>query len=306
MDLLPNDEQQDIIDSVAALLAAEHTVGEVVSAGLWQLAVEQGWPALGISETQGGVGYSIVESALVAAELGKCALLTDLLPSIAAGFVAAHQDPDLLPHIFNGDARFAWAFRDRNHWLILGTPDITHLVAAHDRQFALAAVSGITRSQVPSLDASSTLWTTDASITLHDSDPSLGALMDVLVAAFCSGIAQATTTQSVQYGHDREQFGQAIGTFQAVKHRCADMATRAEAAASSARYASITLRDGHEDAQHWAHHARLVSTSAAIDNAEINVQNHGGIGFTWEHTAHRYVTASRVAERIATPANVLM
>ena len=116
----------------------------------------------------------------------------------------------------------------------------------------------------------------------------------LLTAALLAGIAEAVTEQSVSYAKDREQFGQPIGGFQAVKHRCADMATRAEVANGQLVYAALAVRDGRPDAAFHAHAARVVAAQGAIANAQINIQNHGGIGFTWEHTAHRFLTKARV------------
>src|SRR5262249_32865507 len=93
-------------------------------------------------------------------------------------------------------------------------------------------------------------------------------------------------------------FGQPVGGFQAVKHRCADMAVRSEAALTQVHYAALSLRDGTADAAFQVEAAAVVAAKGALDNAEINVQNHGGIGFTWEHTAHRYVTRARVLTAI--------
>jgi hypothetical protein len=119
----------------------------------------------------------------------------------------------------------------------------------------------------------------------------------VLVASTLAGIAVGTAEQSVAYARDREQFGVPIGSFQAVKHRCADMAVRAEAATSQVRLAALALADGRPDAAFQVEAARVVATGAAIDNAQTNVFNHGGIGFTWEHTAHRFVTRAQVLSR---------
>ena len=130
---------------------------------------------------------------------------------------------------------------------------------------------------------------------------------DVLVASELAGMARATCEQSTQYAKDREQFGTPIGAFQAVKHRCADMAVRAEAAECSVRYAALALigsggEENRDSAPFHVHAARAVAADAAIENAQVNVQNHGGIGFTWEHTAHRYVTRSQIRSRtLGTP-----
>ena len=84
-----------------------------------------------------------------------------------------------------------------------------------------------------------------------------------------------------------------------MKHRCCDMAVRAEAATCAVRYASLALANGQDDAAFWMHTARTIAGDAAIENVQTNVQNHGGIGFTWEHTAHRFVTRAQVRTRTA-------
>ncbi|HKY17080.1 MAG TPA: acyl-CoA dehydrogenase family protein, partial [Microthrixaceae bacterium] len=96
------------------------------------------------------------------------------------------------------------------------------------------------------------------------------------------------------YAKDRQQFGQPIGGFQAVKHRCADMAVRADLASSQVRWAALSIAGSLPDAGAHAAAAAIVASNAAITNAQTNIQNHGGIGFTWEHTAHRFVTRARM------------
>ena len=300
MDLLPNDEQHEIIESVRSLLASNHTIGEVPSDALWDLATEQGWFGLGLSETLGGVGYSIVESALVAAELGNVGLCADLLPTIIAAFVATDAAPELVTGLIGGLHRCALGYRLGQDWVAAGSPDCDLLLLLDTDGAAFVHTEHCDAgTTVASLDVTMPLTHRRIEVELTPLSPAIGSGVDVLVASFCAGIARATTTQSVDYAKDRQQFGQPIGSFQGVKHRCADMATRSEAAESIARYASLALRDNAADAQVWATNARIVASSAAIDNSQINIQNHGGIGFTWEHTAHRYVTAAQFAVRIA-------
>ena len=111
-------------------------------------------------------------------------------------------------------------------------------------------------------------------------------------------MARATCEQSTEYAKDREQFGTPIGAFQAVKHRCADMAVRAEAAECSVRYAALALVDGDDASGFFVHSAAGRRRRRPPSRTrQANVQNHGGIGFTWEHTAHRYVTRSQVRIR---------
>jgi alkylation response protein AidB-like acyl-CoA dehydrogenase len=72
------------------------------------------------------------------------------------------------------------------------------------------------------------------------------------------------------------------------------MAVRAEASVHQTNLAALSVATGAPDDRFQAEAARVVAAAAAIDNAQLNVQNHGGIGFTWEHTAHRYVTRARM------------
>jgi alkylation response protein AidB-like acyl-CoA dehydrogenase len=98
---------------------------------------------------------------------------------------------------------------------------------------------------------------------------------------------------SVEYAKVRQQFGKPIGSFQAVKHRCADMAVRAEVARSATTYAAVAVRDAAPDADFQTAVAKVLCGDAYLKNAADNVQNHGGMGFTWECDAHLFVKRSR-------------
>src|SRR5262249_59097172 len=91
---------------------------------------------------------------------------------------------------------------------------------------------------------------------------------------------------SVEYGKVRQQFGRPIGSFQAIKHRCADMAVRAEVARSVVTYAAVALAEGDPDAARHAGIAKALAGNAALANATDNIQNHGGMGYTCEAHAH--------------------
>ncbi len=133
-------------------------------------------------------------------------------------------------------------------------------------------------------------------------------------AAALVGIAEATRDMSAQYAKDREQFGRPIGTFQAVKHRCADMAVRCEVAFDLAIYAALLVDGDGPDAALHVPAAKVLAGEYAIANVFDNVQNHGGIGVTWEHDAHFFVKranvlastfggrAQRLADVLAAPA----
>ncbi len=94
---------------------------------------------------------------------------------------------------------------------------------------------------------------------------------------------------AVDYAAHRLQFGRPIATFQAIKHRCADMAVEVEAARSASLWAAAELAEGTPEAARAAATAALVCGRAYRWVADENVQVHGGIGFTWEHSAHLHV-----------------
>ena len=96
----------------------------------------------------------------------------------------------------------------------------------------------------------------------------------------------ATRDSAVAYLSIREQFGRPLGSFQALKHRAADMATEVEAALSLTTYAALSLAEGHPGARLYCLSARALAHRAALANARANIQLHGAIGTTFEHDAH--------------------
>ena len=111
-------------------------------------------------------------------------------------------------------------------------------------------------------------------------------------------LAERTVEMSVEYAKVRRQFGKPIGVFQAIKHRCADMAVRAEVARSVATYAAVALAESEPDAARHAGAAKALAGGAALANATDNIQNHGGMGYTWESDAHLYLKRARVLEHV--------
>jgi alkylation response protein AidB-like acyl-CoA dehydrogenase len=126
----------------------------------------------------------------------------------------------------------------------------------------------------------------------------------VLTAALLVGILEAVRDLSVAHASTRQQFGKPIGSFQAVKHRCADMAVRAEAAGSLLWLAALSLErtEGgmspgaagggdmeRSEALRLAASVKALASEYAVASAHDNVQNHGGMGFTAECSAHLYV-----------------
>jgi hypothetical protein len=118
-------------------------------------------------------------------------------------------------------------------------------------------------------------------------------------AAALAGIAAATLDMAVAYAGIREQFGRPIGTFQAIKHHCADMAVAARCARDQTSFAAVALEDEREDAALQVECALLVAGSAALDNAGTNIQIHGGMGFSDEADPHLFLKRAQLILAIA-------
>jgi alkylation response protein AidB-like acyl-CoA dehydrogenase len=111
-----------------------------------------------------------------------------------------------------------------------------------------------------------------------------------LIAAMQVGIASVVVDQAVAYAKERKQFGRVIGSFQAVKHICADMLVRAEVARAAVYAAGVLLDDPSSgNAERAVAGARLLAAETAIANGKANIQVHGGMGYTWEVDAHLYL-----------------
>jgi alkylation response protein AidB-like acyl-CoA dehydrogenase len=178
-----------------------------------------------------------------------------------------------------------------------GVPSAVYLVETN--------APGVHRTPLVSLDMTRQL----CDITLEDAPArqvAVGAAAEAAVAAGIAagaavlaaeqlGLAQRCLDLTVEYVKERRQFARQIGSFQAVKHRLADLwATIAQARAAS-RYAAACLADGDPDAPVAVALAKSACCEAAVTAAQECVQLHGGIGFTWEHPAHLYLKRAKAA-----------
>jgi alkylation response protein AidB-like acyl-CoA dehydrogenase len=118
------------------------------------------------------------------------------------------------------------------------------------------------------------------------------------LAAEQAGAARACLEASAAYSRERVQFGRPIGSFQVVKHKCADMLVRVQLAEAAAREAADAVAgvEGAPDPRVAAAVAHAVCSEAFMFVAAENIQVHGGIGFTWEHPAHLYFRRAKSSQ----------
>jgi alkylation response protein AidB-like acyl-CoA dehydrogenase len=322
MDLLPNDEQQEIIDQSAAFLSDTLPVrrlqelespGEQLSGETWQTIADLGWFGLGLAEDQGGVGFTLAEETLLVREIGRAVGPPALLATLLAARVAALGGADdACAALVGGSARAAFA-ENLSGGATLGNTisgefnlfdpegaDYFVAVGADGAALvAASAASGATPSECVDDSVAMSVVTLDAVTALafvSSADNDIYTRSTVLTAAMLVGIAEAVRDDAVSYATERVQFGKPIGVFQAIKHPCADMAVRCEAALSQTLMASLHTRDGLPDAPLQAASAKVVASSAAMRGSMANVQIHGGYGFTSEYDAQRFVKRSHVVD----------
>ncbi|MEU6123002.1 acyl-CoA dehydrogenase family protein [Streptomyces sp. NPDC047123] len=225
---------------------------ERLDRALWRELGDAGFFSLALPEADGGVGLGLPEAVLVFEEAGRA-----LLPGPAvASFLAA----GVVPGAAGGDVVVTAVDGPLVPWL--AEADV---------------VQGDVSGAVP-------LRSVDPLTPLHRV-PDAGHLDRgaLLYAAEQLGSAARTCETAVQYAREREQFGQPIGAFQAVKHLCAQMFVRAELA-RAAVYAAAVTGDPLD-----ARAAKLLADDAAVRNARDCLQVHGGMGFTWEADVHLHL-----------------
>ncbi|WP_019064061.1 acyl-CoA dehydrogenase family protein [Streptomyces prunicolor] len=188
------------------------------------------------------------------------------------------------------------------------TADVLLVVAPAGAELGLFAVpadsSGLERTPLAGLDLTrefARVCLTDVEARRIGGDFTSGqrhvlALGTVGIAAELAGATQKILEMAVDYAKLREQFGKPIGSFQAVKHLCADIFVTAESALAVARYAARVAAEDSEGLVEAAALAKAYSSEACTLAAERNIQVHGGIGFTWEHPAHLYLRRIKSGE----------
>ncbi|MGY1814510.1 acyl-CoA dehydrogenase family protein [Blastococcus sp. SYSU D00820] len=130
-------------------------------------------------------------------------------------------------------------------------------------------------------------------------------LWRVVLAVEAAAAAQACLTATVEYLTVREQFGRPLGSFQALKHRCADLAVAVEGAASTAWYAVDAAASASAELPAVAALARVVCGDALMAVAADSLQLHGGVGFTWEYDVHLYLKRGKAVQQLGGSASEL-
>lgn len=293
-----------------------------------RLGAELGVLGLSVPESDGGVGGTLVDQAVAVEELGSSLACGPLfgtvylaIPALVAASAGEARD-GLLAELVEGNRTAAFAVPDDagalgdvsvtadgaaltgtvERVVDAGAADVLLVAARGSDGLGLYAVdasaSGVTRTPLATLD----LTRPQATIELAGAKGQLVAGPDeadrvithalqigsALLAVEQVGAGQHLLDLSVEYAKTRLQFGRPIGSFQAVKHKLADLLVDLEHARSTAYHAVWALADGTDDPALAVSIAQATASAALARIAADTVQVHGGIGFTWEHQAHLY------------------
>lgn len=295
---------------------------------LWERACQElGVAAVAVPEAHGGLGLGAAGAAVVLEEGGRVLAPLPLLGSMvhAQGLLVASGDEallaEVLPDLLSGRVVAAVADRDGvsparavlsgGTWQVTGTKaavldgagaDVLLVVAATDAGPSLFLVdaTAVSREAAASLDL-----TRDFARVVLDAAPAqlvgdwaalsaaVAPTVTLAVAAEAIGSAEACLQAAVAYAKTRMQFGREIGSFQAVKHMLADVAVLVDDARSALDHAMWAATHHPSEAALTASMAAATATAAQLRASADNIQVHGGIGFTWEHTAHLHFRRAR-------------
>jgi alkylation response protein AidB-like acyl-CoA dehydrogenase len=294
MDFELSPDQQDLKDAVRTLCSGRFPMSQVRAIEDSHLVDRAGWKALAdtgifslrLPESQGGVGLGVADAVVVFEELGRALVTGPIL--------ATHLTAGLLEG--SGD-RIVGLIDRRDRVLLVDYLDsLDELVVLDD--------DGLWAVDPKALDAKAVERPLDPLTPLHQvrtlpqgvqvAGPQEAARCSlegtVLAAALLVGIAGATMESANEYAKQRVQFDKLIGSFQAVKHLIADMLVRSEVARAAVYAAGVTLDDPVVgNPTRAASTAKLTAGEAALSNSKTCIQVLGGMGFTWEVDAHRYL-----------------
>ncbi|GCD89257.1 acyl-CoA dehydrogenase family protein [Nocardioides sp. LS1] len=290
-------EQAELAATVRSLLGKRGDARVAIyDEALWQTLCEQiGVAALGIPEHYGGAGFTLFESLVALEEVGRSLVPSPLLASLvtseallAGGSEEARAR--LLPRLAAGEVGTFVEGADARD--VLDGDLASVLVVASGEDLFEVDPAAAERTWTPTMDQTIRLATvhcdpaTATPIGDGGAARSRAALVGAVgVAALQTGLAARALDMTVAYSKERVQFGRPIGSFQALKHRMADLLVVVEMSRSASWAASYAVATHAPDAERLAHVAKAYCSDALARVAAETVQMHGGIAITWEHDA---------------------
>ena len=305
-----SDDQQAIKRTAKDMLAERfklERVRELAEAGeyhddAWKEMCELGWAGIFIDEDHGGQGLGIVELVILMEELGYALAPVPFLSNAAAGLALQFAGTDeqkerWLPGIASGEARGTVGMvRDGEARLVPDADSAEVIVLiGFDGSTSVLEAGSAQIEPVETMDRTRRF----ARVRADGGEPlggdcfAAGDRIATALSAETVGVAQKAMEMAVEYARERKQFGRAIGAYQAVSHRCAQMLLEVEGARSGAYYAAWCADSEPDSLPAAASGAKAYSSDAGWRVCGSSLQVHGGIGFTWEHDLHFFLKRAK-------------
>jgi alkylation response protein AidB-like acyl-CoA dehydrogenase len=313
--LTPNGDESGIIEAAAAFLQDAIPISRLhgeqatpdLDPAVRQRIAEMGWFGITVCAEHGGSGLSSVEHVLFFREVGRrCGPLDILAQSLAA---KAAVDRAAREALLEGRTFVSLAVADGEDIRVFGRRDAASALQITAEGVRLIDLQGVALEERPSLDPAVSMRILRSGVigaTPFQACPELAQLARLGTAAMLLGVAEAALDLIVDYAKVRHTFGRPIGAYQAVRHPCADMALRAEAARCQLWFAAAAMTEGRRDADAHIDAAKHLANEAAVMNTDVNIQLHGGIGVTDEHDAHLLLKHAVVLSRLFGSRRVLL
>ena len=285
---------------------------------LWSQAASLGWLGFGIPEQYGGLGLGCRGLAILHTELGRQAAPGPYIPTLSAAQVIAEHGSEAartawLPRIASGEisaavpASLTGSFSGTLR--CLGAPDAAFVLAPAGDTWAIVELAGAEVNAIPMWDRTRQvidirLQNAKPAAILQDGESVSATLLQTMAlatAADSCGAARSVTERTIAYMKTREQFGQPIAGFQALKHRAADLATKLAVMDETLAHAVHRTAANEPDADIWASLAKAETTEAFVFIATDCVQLHGGVGFTWDYDPQIFLKRARLNEVLVMP-----
>jgi acyl-CoA dehydrogenase len=319
VDYTETPEQAALRDAVRAFFARPP------GADAWKrLTAELGLTGLAVPERFGGAGATLAEVAIAVAEAGRVLLPLPLLSTalagavlgeaVLAGTVLGERAGEVLAGIADGSVRAAFVLGDGisvaggrlsgvAHHVLDGAAADVFVVRAGAGLYAARAATVIPVGTLDQTRSQATVTFADSAAEPAGQDPDRAEdLLRVMLAVESAAAAEHCLDVTVGYLKTRVQFGRVIGTFQALRHRCADLAVEVASARATAR-AAVAAAEGPGQFHAPPDRLPVLAPLAKRHCADVfwhvaaeMVQLHGGIGFTWEHEAHRYLKRAKTTQ----------
>jgi alkylation response protein AidB-like acyl-CoA dehydrogenase len=327
-EMLRQQAREFLTDKFPAESVAELADNGSFDESTWKEIADLGWIGLSVPEEKGGAGFGFLEEAVLFEEMGRALYPGPYFATVAQCLPALQASEQDIARVVGGEARATIAavesadLRNRDFdavgtkaeqadgsWTITGEKVlVVDAGAATDFVVVARSTDGTGIWLVPVAQADvHTFSTMDATrplgkVIFNSAQASMlvepgaahGALTQILLRSMAAaaleavGVAQSVLELAIEHTKERKQFDKPIGTYQAVSHQVANSYVDTELARSLAYWAAWTVSENDESAPTAVAAAKSHAAEAAVLACERSIQVHGGIGFTWEHSLHRY------------------